>query len=207
MQSSNELIPVSVAQCELSKTAAKFEDGLSYEQWLDAGKQLCRVSACALWWIGDWINYGEKQYGEKYKAALDATDYDLATLHAASWVSSKVQTTNRLVVLTWSHHREVAGLGQKDQRKWLSLAEESKWSVSQMRVAIRQSSGDYRDAKDVGSMGFNPMKEALDFARWFKRQDAEHPIETWPIEQCEALVKDFEPIIPFYERLKLRLQK
>jgi hypothetical protein len=26
---------------------------------------LCRVSACCLWWVGDWLLYGVKSYGDK----------------------------------------------------------------------------------------------------------------------------------------------
>ena len=31
-------------------------------------------------WIGDWLNYGERKWGEKYKEALEKTGYDYQTL-------------------------------------------------------------------------------------------------------------------------------
>jgi len=41
--------------------------------WEAYGKGLRRAEAAIHWIIGDWLNYGERAYGEMYAQALEAT--------------------------------------------------------------------------------------------------------------------------------------
>lgn len=47
---------------KVTRTRLQLPDGLSYEQWLDISKQLKHIEGSLMWWIGDWANYGERQY-------------------------------------------------------------------------------------------------------------------------------------------------
>ncbi len=90
-----------------------------------------------LWWFGDWCNFGERKYGEKYSQALEAGDYEHGTLRDAAWVASHIEMSSRRDNLSWSHHREVASLDQKDQDRWLDRAEKENLTRSELRSLIR----------------------------------------------------------------------
>jgi len=74
-------------------------------------------------WLGDWLAYGERAYGETYAQALDATDYEYGTLRDAMWVTKQFALSRRRDNLSWSHHREVAALPPDRQDHWLDRAE------------------------------------------------------------------------------------
>ena len=92
-------------------------NGLSYDEWYEVGRGLARVGAAVNWWIGDWINYGDHKYGEKYAQALEVFDgqYEYRTLRIMSYVSRQVSLFIRLNILSWSHHFEVAKLDEPAQ--------------------------------------------------------------------------------------------
>src|SRR5690606_32519917 len=57
----------------LTSTGLAFERDLNFEEWERAGSEIFRVQQAWQWWVGDWINYGERKYGETYKAAIAVT--------------------------------------------------------------------------------------------------------------------------------------
>lgn len=64
-----------------------------------------------MWWIGDWLRYGERKWGEKYSKAIDVTDLAYQSLVNAKNVAEKFSDFNRRRLnLSWSHHSEVAAL-------------------------------------------------------------------------------------------------
>ena len=67
-----------------------------------------------MWAIGDWLNYGERSYGEMYKPAADVTGYSEETCRKAKWVSSQYETGIRIPNLSFGHHRIVAALPPTD---------------------------------------------------------------------------------------------
>ncbi len=60
-----------------------------------------------MWAIGDWLNYGERRYGEMYAQAVDATGYENGTLRDAKWVSGAYELSIRIYNLSFAHHRIV----------------------------------------------------------------------------------------------------
>ena len=54
---------------ELRKTGLDLPNGLSFAAWKSLGAKLGCLSGCIQWAIGDWLNYGERVYGEKYREA------------------------------------------------------------------------------------------------------------------------------------------
>jgi len=60
------------------------------------------------WWLGDWLNYGERQYGEMYSQAIEEVNLDYGTLRNFKYVSSRIELSRRRDKLSWFHHREVA---------------------------------------------------------------------------------------------------
>jgi N6-adenosine-specific RNA methylase IME4 len=123
--------------CDITATGLAMPENLSFEKWEQIGQTLRRIEGSRLWWFGDWCNFGEKKYGEKYSQALESGDYEHGTLRNASWVSSKVEMSHRCDNLSWSHHREVADLEPKDQDRWLARAAKEGISARDLRILVR----------------------------------------------------------------------
>ncbi len=131
------------AQSALLNKAAQFtptgwhpDRDLSYEEWEAVGSGLSRIGAAVNWWIGDWINYGEHEYGQKYTQALElfGEQYEYNMLARMASVSRRVDFSIRILNLSWSHHLEVAALDEDAQSALLNKAAQFNLSVSQLRV-------------------------------------------------------------------------
>lgn len=109
----------------------------TFEQWEEIGRFIKKSSRSVQFWLGDWINYGENVFGEKYSQALEETDYTLGTLQNTAWVSSKIDPSRRRDNLSFGHHQNVAHLGEGEQERWLTIAEEEMLTVREMRDRIR----------------------------------------------------------------------
>jgi len=103
---------------------------IPYELWEAYGKALRRVEGAIQWVIGDWLNYGERRYGETYAQAVDQQQVD--SWKNYKWVAAKVKPSTRVESLSWSHHREIAHLPDDEQAAMLYLARERELSVRQL---------------------------------------------------------------------------
>ena len=103
----------------------------SFEDWEACGIWLNTVDKSVQFWLGDWLNYGEYAYGEKYAQALESTEYSYGYLRQVAYVANKVQVLDRSNNLGFRHHYEVAGLERDDQKKYLKLAEEDNLAASE----------------------------------------------------------------------------
>lgn len=114
-------------------------NGLAYDEWVEVGRGLARVGGAVNWWIGDWINYGEHKWGDKYTAALDVfgEQYEYSTLRKMAHVSARVDLFLRQNKLSWNHHLEVAQLEPDEQAILLAFAERNSLSVRDLREAVR----------------------------------------------------------------------
>jgi hypothetical protein len=110
---------------------------LPIDSWIDIGRRIACISNASVWWLGDWIVYGEQAYGRRYKAALDATHLDYQTLRNYAWVARRFEPSRRREALSFQHHAEVAGLPEADQDLWLERAERLKWSRSYLRRQLK----------------------------------------------------------------------
>jgi len=110
----------------------------SFDEWEKCGAWLKRVEGSVQWWLGDWLNYGEAKYGEKYSQALEATDAEQGTLENYSYVAQNIQISRRREDVSFSVHSEVARLPTaREQDRWLKRAAEEQWSVALLRNALR----------------------------------------------------------------------
>jgi len=75
-----------------------------------------------LWWIGDWLRYGERSYGEMYSQTLDAMDYSYQMLRNAVYVADAFEFSRRRENLPWSHHAEVVARSIEEQDELLDEA-------------------------------------------------------------------------------------
>jgi hypothetical protein len=112
-------------------------DGMAFEEWLGVGCQIARISNGSSWWLGDWVIYGERAYGERYRSALDVTQLDYQTLRNYAWVARRFGASRRRERLSFQHHAEVAALPEADQDLWLDRTERARWSRNELRRRLK----------------------------------------------------------------------
>jgi hypothetical protein len=122
-----------------TRTGLRLHDGLSFESWRRIGLQVGTLSDASAWWIGDWLLFGQRTYGERYKAAIDATGFGYQTLRNYAWVASRFPPSRRRDNLSFGHHAEVAALEEEGQEEWLRRVALHRWSRNELRRNLRAS--------------------------------------------------------------------
>lgn len=112
----------------------------SRAEWERCGEVLHRIEGAVQWWLGDWLNYGEKAYGEKYAEALDATGFEQHTLENYAYVAGNIKTSLRREDVSYSIHKEIAPLPVDQQKHILARAADEQLTVSAVRDLVRQES-------------------------------------------------------------------
>jgi hypothetical protein len=123
-------------QDELTPVSWEPQGELDFEEWRAVGRKLARIARASRWWLGDWLNYGEKAYGGKYTQALRQTGYDYQSLADMARVSKEFDVSRRRENLSWSHHEEVAALEPSEQDRMLDQAATHGWSQKALRAEI-----------------------------------------------------------------------
>jgi len=123
----------------LNATGLELRPGLSVQEWTTVGTALARVDRAYRWWVGDWLNYGDGEYGEMYTEALATTGLEYSSLSNCRLVASAIGVSRRRETLSWSHHLEVVSLDLDEQDEWLERAEANKWTVKELRAWIKGS--------------------------------------------------------------------
>lgn len=144
-----------------SPTGLRLPGKLTFEEWLAVGEQLQIAHRSILWWIGDFLAYGERRFGEDYAQAVADLGHSTETIRVAKWVSERVEPERRRAALSWSHHREVASLDPEKQARLLDAAEVDGWSSRRLHeevqggkrpeIASEQPAGEAQDAASEDS--------------------------------------------------------
>ena len=137
---------MALGQVEMTNVSWSAPATLDFERWVRQGRRLGTVGRGIGWWIGDWLHFGNRRYGEKYVQASKITGYDVQTLMNMVYVTSSVEPARRREELSWSHHAEVAALSPDEQDYWLSKATEARLSVRDLRLMLRTERKRDRDA-------------------------------------------------------------
>jgi hypothetical protein len=123
-------------------------------EWSAVGRRLGEIGRCSQWWLGDWINYGNAKFGERYSRAAKLTGYDTQSLMNMVYVASRFDIYRRREKLSWSHHATVAALDLDGQEMWLTRASIEKLSVADLRVELRT----HRRALEEGAAQPEPQR-------------------------------------------------
>jgi hypothetical protein len=189
----------------ITPTGLQFHQNLSFEEWNDLGQKLAPIGKSIGFIIGDWINYGETAYGEKYEEALAKTGLAYQTLMNFAYVARKVEISLRKENLDWYQHATVAKLKtDEEKRHWLDMAEQHDLSVRRLRKSInfgRLATEDevQGDPADRGYVTYLALLNRL--RRWWKREIGKAPVEDWDEERRAALKRDFRLVLEIYEAL------
>ena len=108
---------------------------VSFDRWVDTGRTLADMHSSIPWWVGDWINYGEANYGETYSQGLALWDYGYQTLSNMAWVARQYPPETR-TSLSWTHHRYAASLEVEERTKLLEKAKEEEWTSRQLQIEV-----------------------------------------------------------------------
>lgn len=113
--------------------------GLPVEEWVAVVKHLDRQSEAINFMVGDLLVYGEKSYGETYKAAKEATGRSEKTL--ANWksVAKGVAPEVRTLDVSFTHHAAVAALPAAKQTELLQKSKEENLSVAALTVLVKEA--------------------------------------------------------------------
>ncbi len=129
----------------VSTVGLDLPDDLSFEQWNGIGAALQGVGRSVQWWIGDWLRYGERRYGEMYAQAIEETGRSYDNLRTAKAVAERIQFDRRRSNLSFGHHAEVAFRDDADEL--LDLAEQRDFSVRDLRAEVSRR----KAAKAIGA--------------------------------------------------------
>ena len=108
----------------------------TFQEWELVGESLAYEEKGIHWWLGDWLNYGEKTWQENAYQALEHTRFSLSTLKADHWVAARIEPVSRLTSLSWGHHQVVAALEPERRDYWLKRADEEGWSRNELRDMV-----------------------------------------------------------------------
>jgi len=132
----NELVKID--KCEITKNSLKLSENLTFEEWQQIGKQLQLMHGSIGFWIGDWLNFGEKKYGETYTQAVEETGLEVQTLMNYKWVAGAIEISRRRDDLSFSCHHEIASAPQEQQDILLEKAVKENLSSREVRDIIKE---------------------------------------------------------------------
>jgi hypothetical protein len=198
-------LAISDPKFAITPTGIEFNEELSFEEWDALGQKLAPIGKSIGFIIGDWINYGEKRWGDKYEEALQRTGMAYQTLRHYAHVARRVQLFCRQNKLGFEHHAAVAKIKDpEEQQHWLEMAVQHKLgkrrlqkSINFGRLATEQEvAGDPHDKPHTTYLSLlNKIR------RWWQDQTEKAPVDEWDEERRQALKDDFEFVKDIYEAL------
>lgn len=128
--------------CRITRTGLDVTGVPTMEQWQGLGEILATLEGGIAWLVGDWLNSGEKAFGEMASQAIDAEQWKPETVRVYRWVCEKVPKENR--TMSFAHCQIVAGLAPIEQREWLAKAAGdgtgAAWSSGRLKNEIAAAS-------------------------------------------------------------------
>lgn len=125
------------ASAKPRRTGLQLPSSLPFDTWRRIGHQISLIADSSSWWLGDWLVYGENEYTDRYKRAVEESSLDIQTLRNYAWVARRFPVSRRRDRLSLQHHAEVAALPEHEQMLWLDRAERFNWSRNRLRGQIK----------------------------------------------------------------------
>lgn len=149
-------------ECTFTTTGLLMPEGMRFERWQALGQDLRKAAKGIQFWIGDWIRYGERHYGELYTQAIDATGRDAQTLMNYVYVAEHIEISRRRENVDFSTHAEVASLPPVEQDRILSKAESEDSSVRDVRKEVSRTKRRLgREKSEIELLGTGEVKDWL----------------------------------------------
>lgn len=140
----------------LTETALVLTDPeMPYDRFEALGHFLGRMNRSCSFWIGDWLNFGERVFGEEMAQAAEATRLAPQTLANRMSVCRHIPPERRRASLAFGVHAEVAYLEPGERDQWLDRAEQGQWTRAKLREEMRAlregQSGPVDDLVETGT--------------------------------------------------------
>lgn len=129
---------IEIPKCEVSKVGLKLDENLTFDEWKGIGLQLQLMHGSVGFWIGDWLNFGERKWGEKYAQAIEETGLDYGTLRNYAWVSRELPLSLRRDNLSYSAHKEIASAPKEKQEELVERASEEELDTRSVRELVKE---------------------------------------------------------------------
>ena len=147
----------------------------TWHEYASAGRHLSTMDYLAHeslpWLIGDFINFGDAQFGERYAQALDLTEYTKASLTQIAYVARHVKPPNRTLPLSFM--ASVASKNDEEQKKLADQAVDEGLLQSEFRRLVR---GDENYRKPI-KRDVSKSAKHLDLEDAWEQVWAEHEAE------------------------------
>ena len=172
-EETNEL--VMFENVRMIKNHLVLPENTTFDEWVDIGKNLKTAEGAIQFLIGDWINFGERKYGDKYLIAMAQTGFTVDYLRRIAMVSKKFNgyvagdTTEGLATrhenLSFTHHVEVVSLPGPVAERLLEKSEKEYLTRDELRAEVREWKTEHRTPEQ------NKQQEIL--FSWFHDPDIE----------------------------------
>lgn len=113
---------IRLGRFRLTKVGLVAEGYVTETDWKAVYAHVSQIHDSLAWVIGDWCNMGERTWGKSFDQLVELTGLKKETLWDYAWVSRSVETSIRIEVLSFSHHRLVAAHAPETQAAWLTWA-------------------------------------------------------------------------------------
>lgn len=113
------------------------DPNMPYDSYEALGSFFGWVKRWTSWAIGDWLNFGEGVYGERFAQAAAGTQLSEQTLLQYQFVCRNVPQSRRHVGLSFGTHALVARLEPREQNYWLKHAVKKGWGERELREAMK----------------------------------------------------------------------
>jgi hypothetical protein len=120
------------------------DTGMEFERYEALGTFLGAMKRWTSWAIGDWINFGEGLYGERFAQGMASTGLNEQTLLHYSFVCRQIPQSRRQVLVAFGAHALVARMEPREQSHWLKQAARKGWAERELREAIKAKRVDQR---------------------------------------------------------------
>ncbi len=135
-----------------SETGLNLPPGLTFERWEALGKTLKAMEKGVQFWVGDWLNYGEREFGDRYVQAVEETGYTHGALRNMAWVAKEIPPSSRDDTLTFSHYRSLARVEPEKRQEWVEQIKEKEMSVGELNGRLNAKG--YK-----GTMVYTPQEQ------------------------------------------------
>lgn len=154
----------------VNESGIELRANMPHEDWrnlakatLDHFEETGRTHARAMFMVGDVLNYGEREYGEEYADAIDATRAairrSIKTIQNVSWISKSIPAHIRHVdTLTLAHHEVVAKLPPEEQVSFLAAADDEELTVAELKKRVKAA----HPKPEPGETGKRTKKAVVD---------------------------------------------
>lgn len=110
----------------------------TFDNWQECGEFIKKADGAVHFWLGDWIRYGESNFGEKYSQAIEGTGFDYQTLRNDKWIAESVDMSVRTDKLPFIHHQLIADLPQDEQKQLLEKAIDEDIKTNDFRKLVKR---------------------------------------------------------------------